>query len=47
MYYKTDVWGITAEKLINLECWERQANRTDTLEEMNILKKKILLKQSQ
>lgn len=47
MYYKTDVWGITAEKLINLEYWERQTNRTDTLEEMNILKKKILLKQSQ
>lgn len=46
MYYKTDVLGIIAEKLINLEYWERQTNRTDTLEEMNILKKKILLKQS-
>lgn len=44
MYYKTDVLAIIVEYLINMECWERQANRTDTLEEMNILEKKILPK---
>lgn len=46
MYYKTDVLDTIAEKLVNLGCWEREANKTNAFEEMKMLEKKIFLKQS-
>lgn len=44
MYYKTDVLDTIAEKLVNLGCWEREANKTNAFEEMKMLEKKNILK---